>query len=243
MIDVTVEYMMKENRINALDNVTLSVESGEFLSVIGPSGSGKSTLLQVLGGMLSPLKGEVFVDGNSLYDLKINKRAVFRRMSIGFVFQTFNLIPYLSAQQNVQVPMMLNNIPPSEQFKRSAVLLEKVGLGDRTTHKPAQLSAGQQQRVALARTLANDPRIILADEPTGALDPETGNQILSILKDLNREGRTVIMVTHDPKAAGMASRCIRLIDGAIESGILGESQASENIDDQPPIPIQMVKTM
>lgn len=243
MIDITIEYMLKKNRIKALDKVTLSVKSGEFVSVIGPSGSGKSTLLQVFGGMLSPLKGEVLIDGTSLYDLSINKRAEFRRLSLGFVFQTFNLIPYLSAQQNVQVPMMLNNMPSTEQLDRSAFLLEKVGLSDRTTHKPAELSAGQQQRVALARTLANDPQIILADEPTGALDPETGMQIISILKELNKEGRTVIMVTHDPKAADMASRCIRLINGTIDPDSIERGQVPISIRDRNQTPLQMVSAI
>jgi putative ABC transport system ATP-binding protein len=216
MIDVTVEYKLKGQSVKALDNVTLSIGSGEFLAVVGPSGSGKSTLLQVLGGMLSPVSGEAFINETSLYDLSTDKRAELRRLCLGFVFQTFNLIPYLTAQQNVQVPMMLNRTPMADQLERSASLLETVGLGDRMSHKPAELSSGQQQRVALARTLANDPQIIFADEPTGALDPETGTQVISFLRELNREGRTIVMVTHDPKAAAMASRSIRLVNGAIE---------------------------
>jgi putative ABC transport system ATP-binding protein len=217
MIDVTVEYKLKGRRVTALDALTVSIDSGEFLAVVGPSGSGKSTMLQVLGGMLSPVSGEVFIDGVSLYELSADKRAELRMLSLGFVFQAFNLIPYLTAQQNVQVPMMLNREPMAVQLERSAFLLEKVGLGDRMLHKPSELSSGQQQRVALARTLANDPRIVFADEPTGALDPETGMQVLRFLKDLNREGRTVVMVTHDPRAAAMASRTIRLVDGAMVS--------------------------
>ncbi|MFH1155326.1 MAG: ABC transporter ATP-binding protein [Pseudomonadota bacterium] len=215
MIDVTVEYKLKGQSVKALDNVSLNIEAGEFLAVVGPSGSGKSTLLQVFGGMLSPAQGDTFINGTSLYDLSADERAELRRLCLGFVFQTFNLIPYLTAQQNVQVPMMLNNDPLAAQMDRSAMLLEKVGLADRMLHKPAELSSGQQQRVALARTLANDPHIIFADEPTGALDPETGMQVMNFLKDLNREGRTIVMVTHDPKAAAMASRCIRLVDGSI----------------------------
>ncbi len=217
MIDITVEYNLKGLNVKALDEVSLSVGSGEFLAVVGPSGSGKSTLLQVLGGMLSPVSGEAFINGTSLYDLSTDKRAELRRLSLGFVFQTFNLVPYLTAQQNVQVPMMLNGEPPDFQEKRAVSLLEKVGLEDRMYHKPGELSSGQQQRVALARMLANDPDIIFADEPTGALDPETGMQVLSFLKELNREGRTIVMVTHDPRAADMASRCIRLVDGKIET--------------------------
>lgn len=224
MIDATVEYRLNNQSVKALDDVTLAMKSGEFLAVVGPSGSGKSTLLQALGGMLSPISGEVFIDGTSLYDLPCDKRAEFRRLRLGFVFQTFNLIGYLTAQQNVQVPMMLNGDSTDYQLKRSEDLLEKVGLADRMLHKPAELSSGQQQRVALARTLANDPHIIFADEPTGALDPETGLQVMSFLNDLNQEGRTIVMVTHDPKAAAMASRCIRLVNGKIES--LNQTQAN-----------------
>jgi putative ABC transport system ATP-binding protein len=222
MIDVTVEYRIKDRPVTALDAMTLTVEQGEFLAVVGPSGSGKSTLLQVLGGMLSPARGEIFLDGTSLYSLSSNLRAELRRLKLGFVFQTFNLIPYLTARQNVQVPMMLNREDRAVQEERSAMLLARVGLEDRMDHKPAELSSGQQQRVALARTLANDPGIILADEPTGALDPETGMQVLSFLKELNQEGRTIVMVTHDPRAAAMASKCIRLVDGAIASPAPGD---------------------
>ncbi len=217
MQSITVEYNLRGQTIKALDDVNLSVASGEFLALVGPSGSGKSTLLQVLGGILSPAAGKVEIDGTSLYDLTADERAIFRRTRLGFVFQTFNLIPYLTARENVQVPMMLNRDPKDVQGERVDYLLKKVGLKDRMFHKPSELSVGQQQRVALARTLANDPKIILADEPTGALDPETSLQVISFLKDLNQEGRTVIMVTHDPEMAAMALRSVRLVDGMIAS--------------------------
>ncbi len=214
-IDVTVEYTIHKQGVKALDTITLGVDKGEFIAVVGPSGSGKSTLLQVLGGMLSPVSGDVFIHGTSLYDLTPDKRAEFRRQRMGFVFQTFNLIPYLTACQNVQIPMMLNGDSSAHQLKRAKYLLEKVGLEDRMLHRPSELSSGQQQRVALARTLANDPQIIFADEPTGALDPETSQQVMTFLSQLNQEGRTIVMVTHDSKAAEMASRIIRLVDGNI----------------------------
>ncbi len=217
MQSITVEYNLRGQTIKALDDVNLSVASGEFLALVGPSGSGKSTLLQVLGGILSPAAGKVEIDGTSLYDLTADERAIFRRTRLGFVFQTFNLIPYLTARENVQVPMMLNRDPKDVQGERVDYLLKKVGLKDRMFHKPSELSVGQQQRVALARTLANGPKIILADEPTGALDPETSLQVISFLKDLNQEGRTVIMVTHDPEMAAMALRSVRLVDGMIAS--------------------------
>lgn len=215
MIDVHVNYLMKGQTVKALDGISLAIESGDFLAVVGPSGSGKSTFLQSLGGMLSPAKGRVKMDGASLYDLSADHRAALRKKHVGFVFQTFNLLPYLTAQQNVQVPLLLNGETLGKQTKKAVELLDKVGLGDRLDHKPSELSSGQQQRVALARMLANNPRIIFSDEPTGALDPETGDQVIGFLKELNLEGRTIIMVTHNPRAADQASRCIRLVDGRI----------------------------
>ncbi|MCP3873961.1 MAG: ABC transporter ATP-binding protein [Desulfobacteraceae bacterium] len=215
MIDVHVDYSMKKQTIKALDGISLTIEPGEFLAVVGPSGSGKSTLLQSLGGMLSPTKGVVQMDDNSLYDLSADHRAALRKKNVGFVFQTFNLLPYLTAKQNVQIPLMLNGEDPKKQDVQANELLDKVGLKDRENHKPSELSSGQQQRVALARMLANNPRIIFADEPTGSLDPETGSQVIGFLKELHSEGHTIVMVTHDPIAAEQASRCIRMVDGQI----------------------------
>lgn len=215
MIDVHVNYTMKGQTVKALDGISLTVEQGEFLAVVGPSGSGKSTLLQSMGGMLSPTEGEILMNDTSLYDMSADNRAEVRKKNVGFVFQTFNLLPYLTAKQNVQIPLMLNGESKDKQYQTAEELLEKVGLSDRQNHKPSELSSGQQQRVALARMLANDPRLIFADEPTGSLDPDTGNQVIEFLKKLNSEGRTIIMVTHDPKAAEQATRCIRLVDGQI----------------------------
>jgi putative ABC transport system ATP-binding protein len=203
--------------VAALDNASLEIVPGDFVAVVGPSGSGKSTLLLVLGGMLSPSTGKVFLNSHSLYELSPNQRAELRRQEVGFVFQTFNLVPYLTALENVQVPLFLAGLDEVSQKQRAAALLERVGLGDRLDHKPAELSIGQQQRVALARVMANDPEIILADEPTGNLDPETGQQILDLLAELNREGRTVVMVTHDARAAARAKRTLRLQEGQISS--------------------------
>lgn len=201
--------------MTALRNTTLDISKGDFLCVVGPSGSGKSTLLLILGGMLSPTAGRVLLDGQSLYSLSSDKRASLRREKIGFLFQTFNLIPYLSALENVQVPLILAGANGHCQKERAAALLERVGLGDRLDHKPSELSVGQQQRVALARMLVNNPAVILADEPTGNLDPDTSEQIIALLEELNRENRTVIMVTHDPRAAGKAKRTLRLDAGAV----------------------------
>jgi len=217
MINVHVDYSMKKETVKALDGINLAIESGDFLAVVGPSGSGKSTLLQSLGGMLSPTKGVVQMDNESLYNLSADQRASIRKKNVGFVFQTFNLLPYLTSKQNVQVPLMLNGETPDSQNIKATELLDKVGLKDRQNHKPSELSSGQQQRVALARMLANNPRIIFADEPTGSLDPETGNQVIEFLKEFNSEGHTIVMVTHDPGAAEQASRCIRMVDGRIEN--------------------------
>ena len=212
---VSKSYLHRGRMVTALDDASLEIAPGEFVAVVGPSGSGKSTLLLLLGGMLSPSTGQVFLNGRSLYDLSPNARADMRRKKIGFVFQTFNLVPYLTALENVQIPLFLAGLDEAIQEQRATALLERVGLGERLDHKPPELSIGQQQRVALARVLANDPEIILADEPTGNLDPETGQQILDLLAEMNREGRTVVMVTHDPRAAARAKRTLRLQAGRI----------------------------
>jgi len=212
---VSKSYIHRGRTVAALDDASLEIPPGDFVAVVGPSGSGKSTLLLVLGGMLSPSTGKVFLNGRSVYELSPNERAELRRRKVGFVFQTFNLVPYLTALENVQIPLYLAGLDSAAQAQRAAALLERVGLGDRLDHKPSELSIGQQQRVAMARVLANDPEIILADEPTGNLDPETGGQILDLLEEMNREGRTIVMVTHDPRAAQRAKRTLRLADGRI----------------------------
>jgi putative ABC transport system ATP-binding protein len=215
MENVSKQYQHRGQLVTALDNATLTIPRGDFVSVVGPSGSGKSTLLLMLGGMLSPSMGRVLVEDRSIYDLSPDQRAQLRREKVGFVFQTFNLVPYLSALENVQVPLFLSKTKEKAQEERAAALLNRVGLGDRLDHKPCELSVGQQQRVALARMLANDPAVILADEPTGNLDPETSQQIIGYLEEFSQEGRTIVMVTHDPRAAKRAKRSVRLQNGAI----------------------------
>jgi len=217
MENVTKTYPHRGQLVTALNRANAEIRDGDFVSVVGPSGSGKSTLLLMLGGMLSPSGGRVLWDDQSIYDLDANARAQLRKQKVGFVFQTFNLVPYLSALENVQVPLFLSNADEEEQKDRAAALLERVGLGDRLHHKPSELSVGQQQRVALARMLANDPAVILADEPTGNLDPETSRQVIDFLEEVNGEGRTIVMVTHDPRAAERAKRILRLDRGVIVS--------------------------
>jgi putative ABC transport system ATP-binding protein len=211
-------YKHRGQFVAAMDDISLDVAKGEFVALVGPSGSGKSTLLLTLGGMLSPTEGKVYLDGTSLYDISPDERAKVRREKIGFVFQTFNLIPYLTALENVQMPLYLGRVSEDEQKQRASALLNRVGLADRLDHKPSELSVGQQQRVALARVLANDPALVLADEPTGNLDPETSQQVIGFLEEINREGRTIVMVTHDPNAARKAKSTLRLENGRIMNG-------------------------
>lgn len=206
-------YKTRDQEVKAIDNVSLEIPKGDFVSIIGPSGSGKSSLLLMLGGMLSPSLGKVFIDNQSLYDLNPTEIATLRQKKIGFVFQTFNLIPYLSAIQNVQLPLLLGGLHEKDQIEKARYLLKRVGLEDRMDHKPSELSVGQQQRTALARMLANDPSIILADEPTGNLDPEMGQTVIQFLIDLNNEGRTIVMVTHDMKIANQAKRSVIISKG------------------------------
>lgn len=210
-------YSSKKESVAALKPTSLSIEAGEFVAIVGPSGSGKSTLLTMLGGMSAPTAGRVVLDQKSLYDLSAAERATIRQKRIGFVFQSFNLVPYLTALENVQVPLMLAGASRPQQLVRATELLGRVGLADRMHHRPSELSIGQQQRVALARTLANSPAIILADEPTGNLDPATREHVLDAFSDLCRQGCTIVMVTHDPLAASRASRTITLADGAVQA--------------------------
>ena len=217
MAGASKEYNHRGQTVHALREAYVDIPEGDFVAVVGPSGSGKSTLLLVLGGMLSPSAGQVLLDDQSLYDLGPDERAKLRRKQIGFVFQMFNLVPYLTAMENVQVPLFLAGVDETAQKERAAGLLERVGLDGRLDHKPSELSVGQQQRVALARVLANDPAIILADEPTGNLDPETSDHIMEFLTQMNSEGRTIVMVTHDPRAAQRAKRTLRLIEGGLNA--------------------------
>lgn len=218
------QYIQGDKPVTALSPTTLEISDGEFIAIVGPSGSGKSTMLTLLGGMLAPTAGKVWFGEQSLYDLSVAERAKLRRLKMGFVFQTFNLIPYLTALENVEVPLLLRGDSKSNQRKRGLELLNQVGLGDRAHHKPSQLSTGQQQRVALARTLANDPCVILADEPTGNLDPESRNQVLTFLEEFHRQGKTIIVVTHDPEVARRAARTLRMTAGSVSQSLVNQIQ-------------------
>jgi putative ABC transport system ATP-binding protein len=211
-------YGRGKKEVAGLAGVDLAVERGEYIALVGPSGSGKTTLLLSLGGLIHPTSGKVLIDGISIYDISRAARIELRRSRIGFLFQSFNLIPYLTALENVEVPLMIAGKKSAEQESIARQTLERVGLGDRLHHKPSELSIGQQQRVALARTLVHGPAIILADEPTGNLDPATADSVAAMLAELNREGITIIMVTHDPRLAERAGRREQLVDGKITSG-------------------------
>jgi len=212
-------YGKGKKEVAGLSGVDLTVESGEYVAIVGPSGSGKTTLLLSLGGLIHPTSGKVIIDGTSIYDLKPADRIEMRRSRIGFLFQTFNLIPYLTAMENTEAPLMVAGKSREEQDTIARATLERVGLGDRLHHKPSELSVGQQQRVALARTLANSPSIILADEPTGNLDPATVESVADMLNDLNEEGITIVMVTHDPRMASRARRVAELVDGRMAARV------------------------
>lgn len=208
-------YQLGGKQVTALDKVNMKVSEGDFVVITGPSGSGKSTFLYTLGGLLTPDSGNVYVDGFDIYSLNPKQRAQFRRENVGFIFQTFELLNYLTALENVMLPLSLNGIDAINQEKWGIETLEKVGLGKRMRHKPSELSGGEQQRVAIARGLVNEPRLLLADEPTGNLDRKTGDGIVDLLLNLNEEGQTIIFVTHDDSRASIASKMVEMVDGKI----------------------------
>jgi len=208
-------YHLGGEEIRALDDVSLDIEAGEFISIIGPSGSGKSTLMQIVGCLDTPSKGTILLDGTMIQDASPRQLAAIRNQKIGFVFQFFNLLPKLTVLQNVELPMVYGGIGGRERRERAMEALELVNLANRSKHRPSQLSGGQQQRVAIARALVNNPKIIFADEPTGNLDSHTGELILQLFRKLSTEGRTIILVTHDPEIAAITPRRIEIRDGKI----------------------------
>jgi putative ABC transport system ATP-binding protein len=212
-------YMLGKIPVEALRGVNLKVERGEFLSILGPSGSGKSTLLNLIGALDKPTSGKLLIDGVDVSTLNDNQLAEIR-LKIGFVFQFFNLIPRFSAKDNVELSMSVAGVNKADRTKRVEQLLETVGLKDRMNHKPAELSGGQQQRVAIARALANNPRFLLMDEPTGNIDSKTAQEVISLIRKLNSEGVTIIMVTHDQNLAKEAKRTVQVFDGTIASDMV-----------------------
>jgi putative ABC transport system ATP-binding protein len=213
-------YVMGRETVRALNGVSLSIRRGEFLGITGPSGSGKSTLLYLIGGLDRATGGHIYVNGQDISMLDEDGLADYRQRQVGFVFQMFNLVASMTALENVEFPLFFSGANPQERRRRARESLELVGLGDRMQHRPSELSGGQQQRVAIARSLMNNPAILLADEPTGNLDSHSGSDIMNILKQLNDQERTVIIVSHDPSLAAITPRIVRLLDGQIVESVL-----------------------
>ncbi|MFB9275057.1 ABC transporter ATP-binding protein [Cohnella cellulosilytica] len=208
-------YRMGGETLNALDNVSLTVNEGDFVAIVGPSGSGKSTLMNVIGCLDTPSSGEYWLDGEEISRLRENKLAEIRNRKIGFIFQGFNLLPKLTAIENVELPLVYRGVPAKQRRQHAVDALGKVGLGERIHHRPVELSGGQQQRVAIARALAGNPPILLADEPTGALDTRTGVEVMGFIRELNALGHTIVLITHDPGISQQAKRIVRIQDGRL----------------------------
>lgn len=216
--NITKTYQVGEQSLDVLKNIGLSVEAGEFVAILGPSGSGKSTLMNVLGCLDQPTSGTYSLNGQNVAGLNEAQLAHIRGKEIGFIFQSFQLLTKMSILENVELPLIYGGVPHKERIERARQLLNDVGLGDKLQQKPTQLSGGQQQRVAIARALAAKPALLLADEPTGALDQKTGQQIMSLFKELHANGNTIIMITHDLEVAQQASRIVRILDGNLYEG-------------------------
>jgi putative ABC transport system ATP-binding protein len=217
MDKISKTYEMGEAMVQALREIDLDVEAGEFLAIVGPSGSGKSTLMNLIGCLDRPSSGEYHLDGERVSELNDDELAHIRNKKIGFVFQTFNLLPRTNCLHNVELPLLYSNVPRKERERKALEMLTRVGLAERVYHNPNELSGGERQRVAIARALVNDPAIVLADEPTGNLDSRTGSEIMAILTDLNKEGKTIVLVTHERYIADYSHRIITLRDGRVVS--------------------------
>ena len=223
MTDIDKIYPLEGEDVHALKKVNLTIDEGEYLSVLGPSGSGKSTLMNIIGCLDTPTSGEYILQGREVEDMDELELAELRNKEIGFIFQNSQLLPRLTARKNVELPLVYAGVSPKERRERAEAMLERVGLSDRMEHLPSQLSGGQQQRVAIARAMIGNPSILLADEPTGALDQKTGAQIMELFRELNQEHRTVIMITHDLNIARHARRVVHIIDGEITEGGLQDA--------------------
>lgn len=215
MQNICKSYYMGDEEVEVLHNVNLRIASGEFLAILGPSGSGKTTMMNIIGCLDVPSRGKYFLTGTNIEELNEIELAKVRNKKIGFVFQNFQLLPRLTALQNTELPLIYSGLPAAKRHKLAQAILDKVGLADKVGHLPSQLSGGQQQRVAIARALVTKPTILLADEPTGALDQKTGAQIIDLFAELNNEGKTIIIITHDKNIAGRAKRTVHILDGSL----------------------------
>ena len=234
--DVTKRYVLEGMEVNALRGVTTAIHESEMVSIMGPSGSGKSTLMHIVGLLDRPTTGQVILEGEDVSDLSPNELAAFRNRYIGFVFQAFNLLPRTTALANVELPLVYGGVSGAERTRRAKEALERVGLGNRLGHLSNQLSGGQQQRVAIARALVNNPSIVLADEPTGNLDSRSGIEVMTVLQDLNAQGITVVLVTHDDRVARHAERVINMFDGRVRDEVIVTDRvlAAEELRALPP---------
>lgn len=217
LVDIVKTYVMGDSIVHALDHVNTEIGEGEFTAIMGPSGSGKSTMMNILGCLDRPTSGSYFLDGRDVAGYDDNEYARTRNAKIGFVFQNFNLLPKLTAQVNVALPLVYGGVPEAERMERAKKALTAVGLGDRLDHRPNEMSGGQRQRVAIARALVNDPAIIMADEPTGNLDTKSSYEIMDIFKEMNNSGKTIVMVTHEPDIAEQTKRILVMRDGKLVS--------------------------
>lgn len=213
MQDICKSYYMGEEELEVLHNVNLRINSGEFISILGPSGSGKSTMMNIIGCLDVPTSGNYILSGNDIAQLDENALAKVRNKEVGFIFQSFQLLPRMTALENVELPLIYSGLPAAQRKTRAMQVLEQVGLSDKMRNLPNQLSGGQQQRVAIARALVTEPTILLADEPTGALDQKTGAQVVELFEELNNSGKTIIMITHDTNIAKHAKRVVHILDG------------------------------
>jgi putative ABC transport system ATP-binding protein len=220
-------YEMGDVKVNALQDFSLEIEEGDYMVIMGPSGSGKSTFLQITGCLDKPTRGEVFIDGINTSNMSDNELARVRNQKLGFVFQSFNLLAKMTAQENTALPLVYSGVPLRKRMRRAKELLDQVGLGDRMHHRPNELSGGQQQRVAISRALANDPPVVLADEPTGNLDSKSSEEILNVLKKLHKSGKTIIVVTHDPDMIHEGNKIVHVLDGKIEKIDVDENLYAE----------------
>src|SRR3954452_23216091 len=223
--DLWKTYVMGSEEIHALRGVSISIERGEYVAIMGPSGSGKSTLMNLVGCLDTPSQGSYLLNGKQVSQMNDNELARIRNEEIGFVFQTFNLLPRASALQNVELPLVYAGVPSKDRHERAKTALEKVELGQRMSHKPNELSGGQRQRVAIARALVNNPSILLADEPTGTLDSKTGLEIMALFARLHESGNTIVLVTHEAEIAAYAHRTIHIRDGEVEKDVVSEPVA------------------
>jgi putative ABC transport system ATP-binding protein len=210
---------MGESEVQALQGVSFDVQSGEFMSIMGPSGSGKSTCMNMIGCLDRPTKGDVIINGGKTAEMNEKELAFLRNETVGFVFQQYHLLPTMTVLENVMLPLRYQELTIAERKKEAVKALERVGLGDRMSHRPSELSGGQKQRVAIARACASHPRIILADEPTGALDSTTGKAVMELFREINREGTTIVIVTHDPGIGASTDRCVHIFDGKVKEEV------------------------